>query len=331
MKMARSRPFFWFLSVFLISAAPSVSAALKDYPFRLLTQPRGEQEEVIAENQGPSPITVLVTLAGRNVSTNRAWPATTVVAPKSTLSLAFVSPADPAQRYDYTLSYSYYVGRIDATPDPQTPYRLPFEDGLAFPITQAYGGSLTSHNNVQNRYAVDFAMPEGTPVVAARDGVVVDVTLKYRTGGFDRSFLDMANTVTIAHEDGTIAEYAHLAPGTPLVQRGQRVRAGTLIAYSGNTGYSTAPHLHFVVSKPGVRDGKLARVSIPVVFYAYDPPVLFSPAAGTIRTATYDRSAPEARASVAAAGNRVRQASALHAVGSARPKEVQEIVPSDRR
>ena len=329
--MARFRPFFWFLSVSLIVAAPSVFAALKDYPFRLVTHPRGEQEEIVAENKGPSPITVLIVLTGKIVSTNRTWPATTVVAPRSTLSLGLVSAADPALRYDYTLSYSYYVGRIDARPDPQAPYRLPFEDGLAFPVTQAYGSPLTSHNNVQNRYAIDFAMPEGTPVVAARDGVVVDVTLNYRTGGFDRALLDMANTVTIAHDDGTIAEYAHLAPGKPLVQRGQRVRAGTLIAYSGNTGYSTAPHLHFVVSRPGVRDGKLARISLPVVFYAYDPPVLFSPATGMVRTATYDRSAPETRATIAATGSPVQQAGALRAVGSAGPKEVQDVVPSERR
>jgi murein DD-endopeptidase MepM/ murein hydrolase activator NlpD len=331
MKMAQVRRFFCLLSVLLVVAAPSVSAALKDYPFRLVTQADGDQEEVIAENKGPSPITVLISLNGKNVSANRTFPATAVVPPQAALPLAVVSAADPAQPYDYTLSYSYYVGRIDATPDPQAPYRLPFEDGLAFPITQAYGTSLTSHSNVQNRYAVDFAMPEGTAIVAARDGVVVDVTLNYRAGGFNRSLLDMANTVTIVHDDGTIAEYAHLAPGTPLVQRGERVRAGSLIAYSGNTGYSSAPHLHFVVSKPGVRNGKLARISIPVVFYADDPPVLFSPETGMVRAAVYGEPMPETRAAVAATVRKMQQASALPALGAARTNEVQELVPAGRR
>ena len=330
MKIARFHPLVVLLGVLPAIAAPSVYAALKDYPFKLLTTSRGNQEQVIAQNRGPSPITVRITLSGTNVWSDRAWPATTVVPPSSVLSLGMVAAADAGRPYDYTLSYSYYVGRIDASPNPRTPYRLPFEDGLAFPITQAYGGPLTSHDNVQNRYAVDFAMPAGTPIVAARDGVVVDVTLKYHIGGFDRSLLDMANTVTIVHDDGTIAEYAHLSPGMPLVQRGERVRAGTVIAYSGNTGYSSAPHLHFVVSKPGIRHGKLARISIPIVFYAYDPPVLFSPETGMLRTAAYGEPRPDPRTATAATRGAQRTA-AVQGLGSAPATGVRQVMPAGRR
>jgi murein DD-endopeptidase MepM/ murein hydrolase activator NlpD len=130
-------------------------------------------------------------------------------------------------------------------------------------------------------------MPRGTPVVAARGGVVIDATLTHEEGGFDMRYLDKANTVAIAHDDGTVAEYAHLSPGAGLITVGQRVQAGDLIGHSGNTGYSSGPHLHFIVSKPAVTEGKVARESVPVVFYANHPPVRFSAQAGMAVTANY--------------------------------------------
>jgi murein DD-endopeptidase MepM/ murein hydrolase activator NlpD len=130
-------------------------------------------------------------------------------------------------------------------------------------------------------------MPRGTPVVAARAGVVIDATLNHEEGGFDMRFLDKANTVAIVHDDGTVAEYAHLSPSPGFVGVGQRVQAGDLIGHSGNTGYSSGPHLHFIVSKPAVTDGKVARESVPVVFYANHPPVRFSAQAGMAVTANY--------------------------------------------
>jgi murein DD-endopeptidase MepM/ murein hydrolase activator NlpD len=101
------------------------------------------------------------------------------------------------------------------------------------------------------------------------------------------SYIDKANTVAIVHDDGTVAEYAHLSPGPDSVKPGQRVAAGELLGYSGNTGYSSGPHLHFIVSRPTVADGKVTRVSVPIQFYANDPAVRFSAQAGTTLTANY--------------------------------------------
>src|SRR6185437_8563594 len=142
-------------------------------------------------------------------------------------------------------------------------------------VSQAHGGRLTSHNNRENLYAVDFAMPVGSAVTAARGGVVIDVTLTHHEGGFDMSYLDKANTIAIVHDDGTVAEYAHLSPGPALIKLGQRVEAGQLIGYSGSTGYSSGPHLHFIVSRPTVSDGKVVRVSLPVQFYDTIPTARF--------------------------------------------------------
>jgi murein DD-endopeptidase MepM/ murein hydrolase activator NlpD len=285
----------WFalFGALMAGAALPASAAITDYPFRLLTRTQGSEQELVAENDGPAPITVYVTLTGENYASDRTWPATVTVAPNTAIPLGRVFAADRnAGGYNFLFRYSHHFGRIDAVHDPLAAYRLPFVDGQSFAVTQAYGGKLTSHNNRENLYAIDFAMPIGTPVVAARGGVVIDATVRHHEGGFDMRFLDKANTIAIVHDDGTVAEYAHLSGGTAIVKLGQRVAAGELIGHSGNTGYSSGPHLHFIVSKPALTDGKITRQSVPIAFHSGDPAVRFSAETGTTLTASYDDSVP---------------------------------------
>ncbi|WP_411851826.1 M23 family metallopeptidase [Stenotrophomonas sp. LGBM10] len=141
---------------------------------------------------------------------------------------------------------------LDAVPgDPaarpmDVAYQLPF-DAKRFQVTQAPQGRF-SHTDDENRDAVDFALPEGTPVLAARGGKVMQVQGNFRDNGQDPARdRDRANFIRILHEDGSMAVYAHLQANGVLVRSGQRVEAGQRIGVSGNTGYSTAPHLHFVV------------------------------------------------------------------------------------
>lgn len=276
-----------------LAAAPAYTA-VTDYPFRLITRAEGADQELVAENDGPAPITVYVTLSGENYASDRSWPATVVVPPQTALALGRVFVADRAAgAYNFLFRYSHHFGRVDAQHDADAVYRLPFQEGESFAVTQAYGGKLTSHNNRENRYAVDFAMPRGTPVVAARAGIVIDATLRYEEGGYDIRFLDQANTVVIVHDDGTVAEYAHLSGGRAVVKLGQRVVAGDHIGYSGNTGYTSGPHLHFIVSRPTVSEGKVARESVPVVFYANEPAVRFTAQAGRAVTANYRSAASD--------------------------------------
>jgi len=283
------RPYLGILALLsaLIACMPAM-AGVTDYPFRLVTKATAAEQELIAQNDGPAPITVHVTLSGENYASDRTWPMTTTVPPYSAAPLGRVFAADKTVGgYNFLFRYSHHFGRADAVLDTNAVYRLPFEQGHSYPVTQAFGTKLTSHNNRENLYAVDFAMPIGSPIVAARGGVVIDVTLTHEEGGYDIRFLDKANTIAIVHDDGTVAEYAHLSRGPALVKPGQRVSAGTLLGYSGNSGYTSGPHLHFIVSKPEVHDGKVARVSIPVMFYANDPVLRFSATTGTRVTASY--------------------------------------------
>ena len=106
-------------------------------------------------------------------------------------------------------------------------------------------------------------MPVGTPVLAAREGVVVSIKDQFEKGGANRKFEDCANMIVIQHPDGTMAHYCHLSPRSAKVKLGEKVRAGDLLAASGNTGFTSGPHLHFAVFK--ARDGR-GRETIPVKF-----------------------------------------------------------------
>jgi len=139
-------------------------------------------------------------------------------------------------------------------------FHLPFDRWINWIVGQGISGAY-SHTG-RDEFSLDFAMPEGTPILAARRGTVARVV-----DGFTRCCLPLeraleANLVIVLHPNDTFATYAHLRPGIP-VKEGQQIRAGELLGYSGSTGYAVMPHLHFAVS---IRDASKQPQTIPIRF-----------------------------------------------------------------
>ncbi len=192
-----------------------------------------------------------------------------VIEPRSTVQLAVIRKRQQGfpMHFDQTFNYSPQlpVGSLPLTADVAAGgttsgigygYAWPWRQGVYY-VTQGAGGDF-SHNTPKGRYAVDIAMPEGTPIAAARAGTVIEV----ENGQFGHGPSPSGNFVRIAHEDGSQSAYLHLRRGSVKVRPGERVEVGTPLAESGNTGRSTGPHLHFVVQ---AREGG-ELVSIPFRF-----------------------------------------------------------------
>lgn len=286
------RPYLFLAALLsgVLASAPAL-AARPSYPLQLTTERAANGHQVVLTNDGPSPVTTIVTLSGFNIDSNRNWPATVVVPPFTRVVVGKLGPITPSLPSSHEVRGDFELGDVYKRPDPDAVYRLPYADGQAFTITQAPDGPLRTHLTADNRHAIDFAMPEGIPVLAAREGVVVETVDGYTESGNDPRLAAQTNSVTVLHADGTFGLYAHLAPGTVAVRRGEPVRAGQPIGRAGDTGYSVGSHLHFAVVRPVVdpAQGRMLRHSVPVRFYVGAPATVFAPRAGMTVLAQYGR------------------------------------------
>jgi murein DD-endopeptidase MepM/ murein hydrolase activator NlpD len=171
-------------------------------------------------------------------------------------------------------------------------YRLPWPEGLSFMFTQVSDGRITTHFTKATLHAVDIAMPEGVPVLAARAGIVEATELRHGASPEEDLLSYEGNFVRVRHADGTAAIYAHLKHRGVAVAPGEPVAPGQLLAYSGASGDVLEPQLHFVVVHVQTDSSGLQEdVSMPVKFYVGVPPVAFSPRAALAVTANYSAAA----------------------------------------
>lgn len=152
-------------------------------------------------------------------------------------------------RENATSSFSYtaeviYGNYLKREFDIDYPYLLPYAKNESYKVGQAYGGKF-SHQGIN---ALDFDMPIGTEIYASRAGRVVEVVQHNNRSCKNINCAKYNNYILIAHNDGTFATYAHIQKDGSKVVVGQQVGKGELIALSGNTGFSSGPHLHFAVS-----------------------------------------------------------------------------------
>jgi murein DD-endopeptidase MepM/ murein hydrolase activator NlpD len=119
---------------------------------------------------------------------------------------------------------------------------------MAYPIPAAYLGEISAgwrYSGGGDHFAYDYAVPIGTPLYAVQDGVILDCAdgAPNQPRGVKRK---RSNWILLGFEhngEKATAYYQHLSPNLS-VRQGQRVKAGQLIGRSGNTGWSSGPHLH---------------------------------------------------------------------------------------
>lgn len=216
-------------------------------------------QEVLIENRLYSPISVILKASDESaIDTDIVFNKIFTVQGNSMVSLGHIYEIDETKPFSLTREFSIGTPtKVEQLKNDE--FLIPFKG--RYRVTQAPGGKF-SHKGPKNRYAVDVAMPVGTPLYAAKDGKVVDMKMYFTKAGLDPAAHGKANYIRISHSDGTMTLYVHLKANSQVVKLGQYVKAGDLIAQSGNTGYTTGPHLHFAVQ----HNNGVATVSIPFKF-----------------------------------------------------------------
>lgn len=207
---------------------------------------------------GPMQVQLSAGRGTRNMEAMPSLPVTYLLEPKQRKLVTRLQAIDQNAPMIRDLQSLGIPGDPHAIPE-ELAYSLPVDENSRWELGQEFNGEY-SHNDEQNRYAVDFIVPVGTPVLAARAGTVMETIGSYDRGGQNaKVYASRANFIRVLHDDGSMALYAHLKENGVLVSPGERVGLGDVIGYSGNTGFSSGPHLHFVLQiNTGMR-----LVSIP--------------------------------------------------------------------
>ena len=225
-------------------------------------------DHYLVRNLVAGPIEVQCRLVdAHNVESDPRLPRSLILPALTEQDLTELRRVDQSKSSAASIECQAEVGDPSAKVDDKVTYALPFYPGTEFTLDQGFNGAF-SHHDAQSRFSLDLDVPEGTPVLAARDGVVMQVEEDFHgSGASAERFGDRANYVRIVHADGSMALYAHLAPGSTLHRLGDHVKAGDFIGKSGNTGFSTGPHLHFSVQ----RNAGMELSSIPFAMTGVDP------------------------------------------------------------
>jgi murein DD-endopeptidase MepM/ murein hydrolase activator NlpD len=206
--------------------------------------------------------TISLSLTLENATPSCPVPLVVDAAGRSRVELVTVSPTEKRRRWSYQYQYAWKPGRRGEVKASTHAYALPYNSGRRL-VIQADFGKFSHQPGSADEHAIDWDMPVGTPVLAARAGTVVALRSDADAGGEDLRYKNSYNYIILRHDDGTFAEYCHLRKDGVLVKLGQQVKVQERIGLSGNTGFSSRPHLHFSVFQ--TIDGKTRR-TLPIQF-----------------------------------------------------------------
>jgi murein DD-endopeptidase MepM/ murein hydrolase activator NlpD len=201
--------------------------------------------ELRARNLREFPITYTLSVRTRNFAVPGPNTVTRTLRPGESAQVMTLDHRDGGGKDYYRYNYEWTIGSIDARHDDEQLYALPYAADRSYRVLQGYD-SRFSHTG-REEFAVDFDMPEGTPVHAARSGNVARIEERHSKGCWDSECSEYANYIVVLHDDDTTGEYYHLQHNGALVEPGDIVTRGQQIGLSGNTGHTTMAHLHFAV------------------------------------------------------------------------------------
>lgn len=227
----------------------------------ITTKKEGDHVRIIARTLQLADVTVTIEADLVNMRCHVPLPHTVVCPGLKDTEILSIWRGESGQTWHYSYKDHYFAGDPRVRHDASQVYALPYASGKHYVVIQGFNGKFSHFGDSQ--YSIDWGMPVGSEVRACRAGVVVATKDDSDVGGPDREFMRWANYVMIKHQDGTYGVYMHLMKDGVHVKGGQRVEAGTVLGYSGNTGFSSKPHLHFCVCRPV--DGT-HRETFPICF-----------------------------------------------------------------
>ncbi|MES2330755.1 MAG: M23 family metallopeptidase [Bacteroidota bacterium] len=236
-----------FLGIIFLSFFSCMGIAQSN--LKIFVEKEGDRKIFYAQNNEFCPVSIRVTLDLDNMIANGIGNNIFVIPEYAQKYKLFeLTGIKPRRKTSYSYSYNAVFGDVFQTKfDESYRYDLPYKKGSRYRIEQGYNGRFTH----QDENALDFNMPEGSQVRAARAGVVIAVVQNFTETCLREECKSMANHILVYHPDGTIADYSHLQYNEARVAVGDTVNKGDLIALSGSTGYARGPHLHFVCFLPG--------------------------------------------------------------------------------
>lgn len=228
--------------VFSFFLCVSLVLSIKAQVIRMFHENKNHGFVLYADNREFNPVSVLLDLNLSNLYFSEGNKKIFVVPPRS---IRFkIGELKPISNNPTRFSYNFRTTLGDIAQenyDTSFIYDLPFERGRRFKMFQGYNG-IFSH---QNDNALDFTMPEGTEVVAARDGIIVHIVQHNTESCLREECKKFNNHVIIMHSDKTFGYYGHIRYNGAKCIVGEIVERGDVIAYSGSVGWSSGPHLHF--------------------------------------------------------------------------------------